>query len=280
MTKQLAVVALSLALHASVLHSQQPPASPPPHPRDSSALALPKYRYRLLGVYDENTGEPIPGVDVVDLLNGNKMVTSPSGAVSLIFLPDGGSLIRLRKLGYDLQTMTVAISPADTEPITVVMAPTVMLPTVVVKDSSQQYISPALRGFEQRKAAGLGHFIDEAEMRKDDNWTMANVLTSHFAGVQQSLSPTGQVYLVSTRKMCSGPALMSKCQAPVCYPNVYVDGARFLAPASANPNRVDFSTINPSDFAAAEFYSGADVPAEYSGTNADCGVLLLWTRER
>jgi hypothetical protein len=36
------------------------------------------------------------------------------------------------------------------------------------------------------------------------------------------------------------------------------------------------------DYAAAEFYQGADIPPEYnlSHGNADCGVLLLWTRDR
>jgi hypothetical protein len=35
------------------------------------------------------------------------------------------------------------------------------------------------------------------------------------------------------------------------------------------------------DYAAVEFYAGAETyPMWISPTNNDCGVLLLWTRER
>ena len=180
-------------------------ASPAGRDSDTTrADLLPAYRLRLIGVYDFLSGQPVDSVTVTDLISGLSARTTPTGTASLFFLPDGGSLVRLRKLGYQPQNLEVHISPDDTEPLTVLLEPAAMLPTVVSRDSAPRYISPALGGFEQRQRAGFGNFIDEAEMRKKENWTMANLVTSHFSGLMIAVSPHGEEYVTSTRKMCAG----------------------------------------------------------------------------
>jgi len=155
--------------------------------RDSSATRridvyapgkIPAYRFRLIGVFDETTGAPLDSVRVIDLATGASMLTSKTGTATLIFLPDGGSIVRLQKIGYETKSLTIAIGPADTTPVTETMTPLAILSPVTVTDSAQRYISPSLRDFEQRKRAGNGHFIDESEMRKHENETMSKLLTS------------------------------------------------------------------------------------------------------
>ena len=87
-------------------------------PRDSAAEKLPSYRYRLLGVFDEQTGEAIQGARVIDSGTGTFMNTSPTGTVSLFYLPEGSSLVRIAKDGYSDLTLTVEIGPTVTEPLT------------------------------------------------------------------------------------------------------------------------------------------------------------------
>src|ERR1051325_7188571 len=107
------------------------------------------YRNRVLGVFDEGSGDPVEGVRVLDVLTGTWTETTKTGTVSLAFLPDGGGLVRLLKLGYETQTLFVAIAPSDVSPITVVMRRVVSLPAVVTKADSTRYVSPGLRGFEE-----------------------------------------------------------------------------------------------------------------------------------
>lgn len=75
---------------------------------------------RLIGVYDEATGDVVEGAEVVDVANGNFMRTSATGTATLAFLSEGATEIRVRKSGYEPLTMTV---PQDTTGLTVVLTP-------------------------------------------------------------------------------------------------------------------------------------------------------------
>jgi len=90
---------------------------------DAAMNAAPAaYRNRLLGVFDEETGEPVPGVEVADSTSGTFATTTPTGTVSLLFLPEGISTLILRKAGYTPLRFPIVISPKDTLPITLTLA--------------------------------------------------------------------------------------------------------------------------------------------------------------
>jgi len=226
----------------------------------------------LLGAYDEQSGAPLAGVEVMDVMSGTTAHTTPTGTVSLAFLPDGGSLVRLRKVGYAPLTLTVAISPKDSAPFTVLLRRSPRdLPTVVTRHSAPRYISPGLHGFGERMRAGLGgQFVDEGSLRKMDGDVMSNVLRRFHGATLNG----GR--LVSTRQASSAPVFQSKRSGTNGAVVVYENGIR-----RASPTPIDFSKMPVDEYAAVEFYAGAETyPVWISPTNNDCGVLLLWTRER
>ncbi|MFI5229034.1 MAG: Plug domain-containing protein [Gemmatimonadales bacterium] len=197
-------------------------------------------------------------------------LTTATGTVSLFFLPEGGSLVRLRKVGFDVRTLAVAISPADTLPLTVVMHRQVQqLAAMKVRDSATHYLSPFLRDAESRmKSHAGGYFIGESQMRKLDNSTLADAMRSRMPGLMSTAGKHGETQFVSSRSPCRSMG----CRTPNCFVNVYLDGVPYPI--------TDFSHASPQDFAIAEFYpGGASVPVEYS-SSAMCGVLLLWSREK
>src|SRR6185437_6881854 len=102
------LLALVVGTHAGALHAQLP---------DTARRAL--AHGRLLGVYDEATGDPIVGADVIDVLTGDHTLTSATGTVSLWFLRPKGSVVQVRKVGYE--PWQSVVSPADTVPLTVVL---------------------------------------------------------------------------------------------------------------------------------------------------------------
>jgi hypothetical protein len=95
-----------------VAESQTAPAKP---------ATTPAYRLRILGVFDETSGDPIEGALVTDATTGTYARTTATGTVSLAFLPEGGSPLRITKAGYEDLTLGVEITPKNAGPITLVM---------------------------------------------------------------------------------------------------------------------------------------------------------------
>ena len=270
------VVALVSLVVAGTALAQTPSPAPPKPP----AAVMPLYRLRVLGVFDAESGEPVEGAEVADALNHVSALTTSTGTVSLIFLPEGGNMVQIKKVGYKPMILAVEIGPPDTLPITIVLnrlAATAVgaggaqtLPTVVTKDSAPHYISPALKDFEERRRLGGGHFIAEAEMRKHDNRKLTNVIRD-LPGIQMMCPKSGP------RKFecfaVSGRGHKNAVQGGACEINLYIDGV------AVGDN--DLEKLDVGDFAALEFYSGgATIPVQYNRTGASCGVILLWTRER
>ena len=89
-------------------------------PAESTGV-FPSWRVRILGVFDNESGESIEGAEVVDVVTGTTALTTKTGTVSLAFLPEGGSEVLVKKAGYKPLMIEVLISPRDTVPITLTM---------------------------------------------------------------------------------------------------------------------------------------------------------------
>jgi hypothetical protein len=89
--------------------------------RATTPSTMPAYRYRLLGVYDDKTGDPIEGAFVTDLTTGTKARTTITGTVSLAFLSEGTTPIRISKEGFEDLSIGVEISETATTPLTLIM---------------------------------------------------------------------------------------------------------------------------------------------------------------
>ncbi len=98
------------------------PTNAPGATRGASSPFVPSWRVRILGVFDSESGESIEDAEVVDVLTGTKALTTKTGTVSLAFLTEGGSKIRVQKPGYKTITIEVLISPRDTVPVTLTLA--------------------------------------------------------------------------------------------------------------------------------------------------------------
>jgi hypothetical protein len=87
----------------------------------ASATTMPSYRFRLLGVYDPSTGAPIEGAIITDLTSGTSAKSSSTGTVSLAFLPEGTTPMRISKPGFEDLSIAVEISANATSPLTLIL---------------------------------------------------------------------------------------------------------------------------------------------------------------
>jgi hypothetical protein len=224
------------------------------------------YRARVMGVYDVLTGLPIEGAEIVDLKTGTLAITTKTGTISLAFLPDGGSTVRVRKMGYIAITRFMAISPDDTVPITLMLEQTpTALATVTTKDTTSGTWNAGLRGFETRSKSGAGHFITQAELRRSDNRQMLDLLggiPGLYIRCAKGSKPDRQCFASSDRSDKTRP----------CRYKTFIDGAPVTD--------LNLSQLSVADYAGIESYrGGSGIPPQYNMIGSTCGVLLFWTRE-
>ncbi len=271
------IVAIS---SASIAGGQTAPAKAPAAP----AVNKP---FRVIGTFDELSGEPLGGVEVIETATGTEVMTSSTGSANLgLIVPKGGE-IRLRKIGFEEQTMTVAMSAADTVPISVMMKHVAELPAVVARSTAPRYRTAALQAFEaRRKNHSAGYFIDDSTLRKLEYKSLASVLVDHAPG--SVIKPSGSAtFLLKSPRCVNGGQ-----------PDVFIDGAplahlqdwRWQPPnpktsrtSVSDPREtpIDLSQFPVSTLAGVEYYpDNTTLPAEFGRITGSCGALFLWTREK
>lgn len=234
----------------------------------ATAQPVASYRHRALGVYDRATGDPIEGAGVVYIATGTIAQTTATGTVDLVFLPEGGALIRVRKLGYHPLEQFIRISPTDTSPVTMLLvSETIVLAPVVARDSTTPYRGAAMKDFESRRVAGRGQFITEDFLRKHPTRSMPDIVRS-FSGLQVLCTKTGFYSCEAVASRSPRRPVTGECRFAV-----FVDGVSVRDP--------DLSKLIVSDYAGIEAYTaGQQIPARFSKNGNPCGALLFWSRER
>ena len=202
-----------------------------------SGKALRVARGKLIGVYDEVSGDPLEGVEIKDLSNGMAVQTSVTGTASLFFTRTDVTMLGLSKLGYRPMTMTIGDPWADTIPITVTMMPrgvtTVEAKRLSPADTVEKLI---LAGFYDRRAwapAATNAFLSTSDLRG-----------------AKSIS-----------------AAAREAGRPLCESAVYVDGAytNIAAALLSLPDRQrSIDELFPiSTVLAIETYVGGEIPPQF-----------------
>lgn len=236
--------------------------------QSSTAPSTASAHIRLLGVYDERSGEPVAGAIVTDVLSGDHASTSETGTVSLWFVRAKGTVIEVRKLGYE--RWASAIDPADTVPITVLFRRVVKLSPIVSNASANIARDPGVRdGFEARCASSHVACVRESDLADHVDHTIGDFL------------------LRSSKIACGrGPGcgvfMHPAAGTGYCTPTYFVDGFVWDTKASGspidNPAAPPRQPFNPSNVKQIEIYGPNDIrPLRFAG-DEKCGVVLLWTK--
>jgi hypothetical protein len=241
---------------------------------------------RLLGVYDQGTGQPVVGAEVTDLTSGKSMTTSQSGAISLKFLQPGIALLRIRKVGYEAKLVPITTTVTDTVSVTVIIEPiAVQLPGALTTAAPDP--GAKLSEFEDRQRLGVGHFITRQELEQNRDRQLADVMQSLLPSIRitrakrasaawATSSRGTQSFVRNCPKLDEFDVLSGAGCA--CYAAVYLDGALVYC-GNDGESLFNVNDIRPDGVAAIEYYaSSAQIPAKYSGTRTTCGLILIWTR--
>ncbi|MDB4889493.1 MAG: hypothetical protein JWL61_1348 [Gemmatimonadetes bacterium] len=174
-------------------------------------------------------------------------------------LPGVSYRLEVRKIGY-MPVFATVVAETDTVGVFIALEP--MIASLDTQRVVGLQVPNNLQSYARRRALGIGRFLDDTVMEKEQTRSLPIVLAERFPGVRAAPNGGGRYVLLSTRS--SG-----RMRAGDCTVDVYVDGARYYE---------DLDGIRPIDLAGVELYSMGAAPVEYRRASASCNVLLLWLR--
>lgn len=207
-------------------------------------------------IFDERTNEVL--VDVLIFLDTTRrdIQVSSQGRFVLPNLAPGKHRLEIRAIGYRPHVMELTLAAGQVLERQVAMIFTGdRLPELAVESRNSKLL-PRFGDFERRRNTGIGAYITRDEIRARGYMSMGDALRT-VKGVRVNCGVV-ECLIHMTRA------------APGCYPTYYVDGRRARSFAESTPI---------SDVQGIEVYRGAaEMPGEFTGDGAMCGVIAIWTR--
>ena len=222
-----------------------------------AASASAQDKGQLIGkVFDSKSGEALTTAQIlVDQVKSTATLSNQARFV-LGGLEQGRHRIDIRNIGYRPLTAFIDFGPGQTVERTFELEFTGEHLANLEVEAKASKTLPRFLEFERRKAHGAGHFITREEISDRGYMSMGDALRT-VKGVKVYCDAIDCI-----ARMASA--------APGCLPTYYVDGQVAHSFATTTP-------IN--DVQAIEIYRGAgEVPAEYTGSGAMCGVVVIWTK--
>ena len=223
-----------------------------------------------VGLFRENSGQPV--------------VTDSSGLARLRVPIAGGAHIVARRVGFTPKELLVGSSSTD-DSLTLWLVPVTgaqALPTVAVR-SPASAAEARYADFERRRKSGrTGIFITADELRQHDTSLLTDIFRRYpgirvvdSLGVKFLASSRGLKPVFTPSRVAERPDAKESDLAP-CILRVMMDGVSLS-------DGIDIGVFQVRELQAVEVYVGpASTPVEFAGMirNSQCGVVMLWTRNR
>jgi len=209
-------------------------------------------------VVDSEFGAPVSGATVT--IRGIPPITADSaGRFVVPDLAPGGTKVTVEAMGYATGVFDMSVPSQGVFDRTFGIDFTGdQLPEVVVQARAQQLI-PRYMDFERRRQRGMGSYL-----RWDE------IAQKGFNSVGDALRTVRGIRIRCNQQTFECFAFLAR--TPQCKPTWWVDGMEVSSFNENTPIR---------DVYGIEVYRGAgEVPAEFHGSDAACGVIVLWTKSR
>ena len=210
-------------------------------------------------VVDSEMGQPLAGARVRIGRDTGAVQTDSLGFFRLHNLRGGMTDLRIQLIGYEEGIYRIRLP--DSGVVNQEYALDFngfMLPEVEVL-ARAEILQPRYAEFERRRLRKLGAFLRWDDLKK-----------ASFSSVGDALRTVRGVRIQCDQSAYECFAVMSR--TPNCHPTWYIDGIQVHSFHENTPIR---------DVYGIEIYRGTgEIPAEYGGSNAGCGVIAMWTKSR
>ncbi len=235
------------ALLASLVALGAIPSSAQPHP----SLGV------IDGIVTDTNLVTLSGATVSILGSALSVSTGDNGRFRIVGLHTGNFILTVHRIGYVPVAVATTVVDGDTlRPSFALQRIVSALDTMIVTAKS---LAMRMSEFEDRRKLGFGHFITAEEIEKRNATFLADVIRTVLS---VGISERKGVQIAYNMRGMGG-----------CAFQIYLDGIRMPTPTNLA------QLPPPRDLAGIEIYSGpATIPLQYKSGNANCGVMLLWTK--
>jgi hypothetical protein len=210
-------------------------------------------------VVDSETGEPLAGAVIRIRRGPPAFLTDSVGRFVVSDLPAGELEVSISLIGYIQHIWKLTLQPNEVvDRVFSLDFSGERLPDVVVRARAEK-LMPRYLDFERRRQRGLGAYLRWDELHR-----------RNFASVGDAIRTLRGVRIHCRSETFECFAVMAR--TPNCLPTWWVDGVEVRSFHENTPIR---------DVYGIEVYRGAgEIPGEFAGSNAACGVIVLWTKSR
>lgn len=218
-------------------------------------------------VTDARGGAPIDRASVQIRPGGGGSLTDTRGRFATEILTPGPKQVQVSALGYATRTETVDVVLHRVTRVRVSLSPSPLELNPIEVSVERRELALQDIGYYSREAEGFGEFIDREQIEQQAPVQMSDLFR--------------RVIGAEVRSGADGPfqrfVILRGGRSDGCYPRVLLDGI-VVHPGGDEAAAID-DLIDPEAVSGIEVYpSSTGVPMQYSGTDASCGVILIWTR--
>ena len=211
----------------------------------------------LIGrIFDEKTNQVVTEVLIFVDSTRHDVSVSSQGRFVLSRLPAGPHRVEIRAVGYRPHVLELNLLEGQVLERQFAMFFTGdKLPELAVEARNSKLL-PRFADFERRRQNGMGIYITRDEIKSRGYMRMGDALRT-VSGVRVNCGDVDCI--IHMTRSTAG-----------CFPTYYVDGRLARSFAASTPMN---------DVQGIEVYRGAaEMPGEFAGDGAMCGVIVIWTR--
>lgn len=210
-------------------------------------------------VIDSEVGDALPGAVVSIRGVSSTFITDTLGSFEATGLPPGEAAVSIEVAGYTPGLFRVRLAAADKVERDFALDFSGHRLSSVVVQARAERLMPRYVDFERRRQRGLGAYFRWDELKQGSYNSVGDALRT-VRGVR--IRCNQQTY----------ECFAAMVRSPNCPPTWWIDGVEVGSFHENTPIR---------DVYGIEIYRGAgEIPGEFSGSNAGCGVIVMWTKSR
>lgn len=226
----------------------------------------------MRGAIQDTLGKPLEGAMIEIAGLDRRVTTAASGSYRFDEIKPGKYWVIARRIGYAPLQAALTFNHGDDREIVFQLEPRAhKLPDVEVKGEDRVWAS-RYQDFRFRSKGAFGYFLTRDDLERTQSPYLGDVVRRYLPRVQTENFFTPAIPEFSMAYGGRTLGLASSFRQRGCAPAVSVNGGMPSGIWAVNDFR-------PQEIEAVEVYkSGRMMPAEFSGWNTSCGLVVVWTQ--